>query len=128
MSKNPTTNKNDQKIIYRLRPAYGQTELLLEFYFSVENSVFKSELKSALRDLEIAFIKADDLWINDEMLYEINSKKHGNFELSIDSQGIAFILSKGNQNIILVIDKILSENPNFQKEAVDFENYKLNKN
>jgi len=128
MSKNPKANKNDQKITYRLRPAYGQTELLLEFFYGEENSTFKSKLKLALRELEIALIKAEDLWMNDEMLYEINSKKHGNFELSIDSQGIAFIMSENNQKIILLIDKILSENPNFEKEAVDFENYKLDKN
>ena len=108
---------------YRLRPAYGTSELLLEFVNGPEKKSFLAELKDTLSELDIETQSIQDLWMNDEGIFMIDSKR-GPFTLSIDTWGLAFIMAQDNQDLILKIDAILSVHPNFLKEMVDFEDYK----
>lgn len=109
---------------FRLRPAYGSTELLIEFISGPEKSNFLSLLETALSPIKIVITGSKDLWVNDEMLFE-GSSDLGSFHLSIDDWGFAFLMSKENQNLIIEIDSILNKNPNFEKELVDFKNYEM---
>ncbi|GGF69653.1 hypothetical protein [Wenyingzhuangia marina] len=108
---------------FRLRPAYGSKELLIEFTSGPEKSNFISNLEKALYSINVKIIGSKDLWINDEMLLEANCDL-GTFSISIDTWGLAFIMSEKNQKVITEIDFILNENQDYEKEAVDFENYK----
>lgn len=64
-----------------------------------------------------------DLWMNDEMILEISSDE-GPFWLSKDTWDLAFITTHKNQSIIKRIDALLSNSALFEKEDVDFEDYK----
>lgn len=109
---------------YRLRPAYGKTELLLEFTYGPEKETFLAELQKALEELEVKIQSAQDLWMNDEVLLVLDSNQ-GSFTLSIDIWDLAFIMAEHNQGLILKIDELLSQNHYFEKEIVDYEKYKL---
>jgi hypothetical protein len=107
---------------FRLRPAYGSKELLIEFTSGAEKDNFIAELENALFPLKTIITGSKDLWVNDEILFEVKCNL-GTFQISIDNYGLAFILSKKNQEIIKEIDSILSKNKKFKKELVDFINY-----
>ncbi|MGB0429120.1 MAG: hypothetical protein ACPGLV_01510 [Bacteroidia bacterium] len=109
--------------IFRLRPAYKSKELLIEFTSGAERDNFVSSLEKALKCINVKITGSQDLWMNDELLFEATSDL-GAFLLSIDSWGLAFIMSKENQILITEIDSILNRNINFKKVTVDFENYK----
>ena len=108
---------------FRLRPAYGSKELLIEFTSGPEKENFISTLGKALNSINVKIIGSKDLWVNDELLFEANSDL-GTFSISIDTWSLAFITSKENQIVISEIDSILNENKYFEKEAVNFEDYK----
>lgn len=109
---------------YRLRPAYGSSELLLEFTHGPEKETFLAELEAALGELEVKVKSAQDLWMNDEVMFVLDSNL-GTFTLSIDIWDLAFIMAKHNQQLILKIDELLSQNSGFEKEIVDYSKYKM---
>ena len=108
---------------YRLRPGYGSDKLLIEFIKGTENEAFIDELQTALKDLFIEIKSVHDLWMNDEIMLTLTSSM-GSFIFSKDIWGFAFIDAEDNQECILKIDALLSQNPAFVKEHVDFNDYK----
>jgi len=111
---------------YRLRPGYGSEELLLEFVQGPERESFVAELMHALQSLNVRVQSTEYLLMNEEVLLSLQSDQ-GAFELSIDCWGLGFIMAKNNQDILIQIDAILVSHPHYQKEFVDFENYKTKK-
>jgi hypothetical protein len=107
---------------YKLRPAYKSKELLIEFFSGVENDAFELDINLALSEIEPEMIKAEDLWMNDEVLNVYNSKI-GSYTLSKDNWNNAFIISEENQNGIIAIEQLLMKNPKFEKIEVDFDEY-----
>lgn len=107
---------------YRLRPAYGKKELLIEFVTGPEKDLFLADLEKTLTSIEPKIIGKGDLWVNDELLFELNTL-HGKALLTLDTWDFAFIMAENNQELILKIDAILSKNENYLKEIVDFEKY-----
>lgn len=108
---------------YRLRPGYGSDKLLLEFFLNDTDTEFDKILFITLKDINLKVDTVEDLLMNDEVLMHVSSDK-GAFTISKDIWGFAFIMAENNQPCIDLLDGILSKSELFQKEEVDFENYK----
>lgn len=108
---------------YHLRPGYGSNKLLIEFILKKLEKEFAKDLFETLKDINPKVNIVEDLWMNDEILLHISSDK-GSFLLSKDSWGFAFIIAEENQFVIEFIDNILNYSSMFEKEEVDFENYR----
>jgi hypothetical protein len=107
---------------YCCRPAYGSNHLLIEFISGVEKESFLHDLFNALKEINPQLTKAEDMWMNDEVLFSINSS-HGQFTLSKDIWDFGFIMSE-NQDCIKTINDLLLSDSRFEKMEVNFENYK----
>ena len=108
---------------YKLRPVYGGKKLLIDFFYGAESNLFISDLLKTIETLHPVIIKNDDLYRNDEVLINIKSKI-GEFSVLKDSWGFAFIMADDNQECLLEINSILEKATNFEKDEVDFEDYK----
>lgn len=108
---------------YYFRPEYGSSNLLIEFFHGAENNNFISDLFVVISEIKPKINDLTDLWMNDETLLNINSEM-GEFTISKDIWGFAFIMAKNNQECISKINSILELTENFEKVEVDFENYK----
>jgi hypothetical protein len=111
------------KYKYNFRPAYKSQELLIEIFSGAENEDFLSDFLNAISEINPKVENIKNLWMNDEDLFEITSDS-GFFLLSKDIWDLAFIMSEENQECIHKINSILSEDKNFQKIEVNFEDYK----
>jgi hypothetical protein len=111
------------KYKYNFRPAYKSQELLIEIFSGAENEDFLSDFLNAISEINPKVENIKNLWMNDEDLFEITSDS-GFFLLSKDIWDLAFIMSEENQECIHKINSILSEDENFQKIEVNFEDYK----
>ena len=83
---------------------------------------FLNDFSTALHSINSIAGEKVDLWMNDEVIQHFTSDL-GKFELSIDIWDCAFIMSK-SQSVIHKIDEILQTNELFEKEEVDFSDYK----
>jgi hypothetical protein len=108
---------------YYLRPGYGSEKLLIEFISGVESDTFINDLFDAIKNIKPEIIDLADLWMNDEVLYSINSTL-GEFTLSKDIWDLAFIMSEDNQTYIAKINELLIADNRFEKIEIDFNNYK----
>lgn len=108
---------------YYYRPEYGSEDLLLEFIRGVENETFMTDLLDAIKSIQPKIIDLHDLWMNDEVLYTINSTL-GEFTFSKDIWDLAFIMVDNNQICIAKINELLVADNRFEKIEVNFEDYK----
>lgn len=106
------------KYKYHYRPGYGSDNLLIEFISGVENENFVVELFDALKNINPKILGHEDLWMNDEILYTIESTL-GQFTLSKDNYDLAFIMSENNQACVEKINDILCKDNQFEKIEVD---------
>jgi hypothetical protein len=111
-----------EKYKYHLRPEYNSDNLLIEFVSGVENDTFLPDLLNALEKINPKSIDTKHIWMNDEILLEIQSDI-GNFTLSKDIWNIAFIMTEDNQQSIKRINSILQTDKRFEKIEVDFSKY-----
>ncbi len=79
-----------------------------------------------LKEIELKIESVQDLWMNDEVMLKCESKE-GKFLISKDVWDLVFIMDAESPNVINEIDKILNGSDLFQKEHVDFSDYKLQK-
>ncbi|MFZ4475390.1 MAG: hypothetical protein ACOYPR_09380 [Saprospiraceae bacterium] len=115
------------KYKYRHRPGYGSDRLLIEFVSGVENEAFGADLFDAIKEINPKLAGREDLWMNDEILYTINSDL-GQFTLSKDIWDFVFLMADDNQTCILQINNLLLHDNRFEKMEVDFNDFKLNEN
>jgi hypothetical protein len=108
---------------YYLRPAYGSDELLLEFVLDSNDIEFNKDLFWTLKDIYPKVESVEDYFLNDAVLFKVSSNE-GEFSLSKDIWGFAFLRAEKNQECIKKIDSILKESNFFLKEEVDFAKYK----
>ena len=108
---------------YHLRPGYGSDKLLLEFLLHSTDTEFDKDLFTTLRDINPKVDTVEDLWMNDAVLLHVSSDK-GPFTLSKDIWDFAFIMADNNQPCVKRIDEILNSSNLFEKEEVNFEDYK----
>ena len=108
---------------YYLRPGYGSANLLIEFISGVENDTFNIDLFDAIKTIRPELIDLQDLWMNDEVLYFIQSNL-GDFLLSKDIWDLAFIMADHNQTCIAKINELLLADSRFEKIEVNFDDYK----
>jgi hypothetical protein len=112
-----------EKYRYRLRPGYKSKKLLIKIWVEGDIEIFKTHLWDALSEIEPVFLETQDLWMNDEKFYKLDSKV-GKFEMSyyycIDD--INF-WGEDNQEGILKIESILAKSPHFWREEVDYNDY-----
>ena len=64
-----------------------------------------------------------DVWMNSEVLMTFDSNA-GQFTISKDIWGFAFVMAENNQEGLAWISSILERSELFKKIEVDFENYK----
>lgn len=102
------------KYKYRHRPGYGSEYLLIEFVNGVENEVFVADLFDAIKEINPKLAGCKDLWMNDEILYNINSDL-GQFTFSKDVWDFAFLIADDNQTCILQINNLLLNDNRFEK-------------
>jgi hypothetical protein len=107
---------------YKLRPGYGSHELLLDFAARHSPDQLQHALSHILQEAGFVLVGMADLWMNDEFAFIYKSKK-GRITFSRDIWDLFFIIGDNNQEDILMLDKLLAENPLFAKEEVDFSNY-----
>ena len=115
------------KYKFRYRPGYGSDNLLIEFFYGVENEDFGTDLFDAIKEINPKLTGREDLWMNDEILYTINSDL-GQFTLSKDIWDLAFLMADDNQSCVLQINNLLLTDNRFEKIEVDFKDFKLNEN
>jgi hypothetical protein len=115
------------KYKYHYRPGYGSDNLLIEIFNGVENEAFAGDLFDAIKEINPKLAGREDLWMNDEILYTINSDL-GQFTLSKDIWDLAFIMADDNQSGVLQINNLLLNDERFEKIEVDFNDFKLNEN
>jgi len=108
---------------YKLRPGYKSSDLLIEFCIKSANDEFIESLYKAISGINVKQLGTTDLWMNDEVLIELESD-FGHFEISIDIWDGVFVMSPNNQAVVLKIDEILSKHNKFTKLTVDFDEYK----
>ena len=109
---------------YHFRPEYGSEKLLIEIFDGLEKEEFLSDFLDAIKILKPKAVDFENLWMNDEILIEVNSEI-GEFILSKDTWGIVFLISENNQECLFRINSIFEITENFEKVEIDFENYKL---
>lgn len=112
-----------EKYKYHFRPGYGSQNLLIEFYSGIDNDCFMNDLLGAISEINPKLIDFKDIWVNDEILLEIESDV-GSFSLSKDTWGFAFIMADENQDGLKTINSILVNDSRFEKVEVNFDNYK----
>lgn len=111
------------KFSYKLRPGYGSKDLLLDFNAKQSADQLQAELISILENNGFKFESAEDLWMNDELLFNFSSQ-NGAIVLSRDIWDFIFVHGDKNQADIFKIDALLSANSLFEKLPVDFSEYK----
>ena len=111
---------------YHYRPGYGSAILLLEFISGVDDESFTSDLLYALKSIEPKIMGHSDIWMNDTFTYTIHSTA-GNFTLSKDTWGFAFIHAEDNQDCLRTINLLLLEDVRFKKIEINFDDYKTTK-
>ena len=110
---------------YKLRPVYGGDDLLLEFVKGPEEDHFLTDLFNLFSPLDFKTTAVSDLWMNDEVLFHITSII-GEFTLSKDTWGFAFIMADKNQEGIKKLNEYLLQSEKFEALSVDFSQYKKN--
>lgn len=108
---------------YHFRPGYQSDDLLIDVFDGAERVTFIQDFMSAINELKPKMIDIVDLWMNDEVLMTIDSEA-GQFIISKDIWGFAFVMAENNQNCLVKINSILENAEMFEKIEVDFENYK----
>lgn len=108
---------------YHLRPAFGSEKLLIEFFYGAEKNNFLSDFFNTIEELKPKVVDVFDLWMNDEVEINVNSEI-GDFIISKDIWGFAFIMAENNQKCIYQINSILENTDKFEKIEFNFEDYK----
>lgn len=103
---------------YRVRPGHSSLNLILEFVRGVEDDNFQADLFDAIQEISPKVSGLEDMWLNDEVLYTIDSNL-GRFSLSTDIWNFAFILADDNQTCIAKIIDLLAKNDRFEKIAIN---------
>jgi hypothetical protein len=111
---------------YKLRPGYGSHSLLLEFIKGHERKQFLHDMFDAFSELNFKTTSTEHLWMNDEMLINIESTA-GKFQLSKDIWDNVFIMADENQDGLMILNKFLLDSGKFEKIDVDFNDYELKK-
>ncbi|MCG3168098.1 MAG: hypothetical protein POELPBGB_03898 [Bacteroidia bacterium] len=101
------------KYKYRYRPGHSSGNFLIEFISGVENENFVFEVLEALKDINPKVIRNENILMNDDILYTIESSL-GQFTLSKDNYDVAFIISDNNQTCIEEINNLLSKDNRFE--------------
>lgn len=108
---------------YKVRPGYGSDNLLIEFGRTGEIKPFILKLRELLEADGFIFGDTQDIWMNDEVWIELISS-NGKSMITVDVWDFVFILADNNQEDIERIDKVLLKSNLFEKEEVDFSEYK----
>jgi|SRR5688572_20626208 hypothetical protein len=112
-------------IKYKLyfRPGYGSDKMLIEFFHGAEKEEFLTDFLDAIKSFNPTLETTLDLWMNDEIELSFNSDL-GNFSLSKDTWGLAFLWNDNYQEVVRRISDQLADDRRFEKVAVDFDKYK----
>lgn len=105
---------NDTRYKFSFRPAYGSDKMLIEFITGVEREEFLPDFLDAIKSFNPKLESTLDLWMNDEVQFTVNSDL-GDFLLSKDAWGFAFVWSDDNQHCIKEISELLGRDGRFER-------------
>lgn len=111
----PKTIHKNSMYTFKVRKGYGSEELLIEFIKASGTEEMIEDLKMSLSSIGAKLEKKEDFWMNDEMLYHMNSEI-GRFQISVDVWDCIFILASNNQTAIHKIESVLTESGKFSKQ------------
>lgn len=101
------------KYKYYYRPGYGRNEFLINIFNGAEIESFVPDFLTAISSLNPNLNDITDLWMNDENAMTFESD-FGEFILSRDIWGFAFVMSKESQHCIQKIYNLLLSNGYFE--------------
>lgn len=110
---------------YKFRPLYGTEDMIIEF-FVLNKAQLIEDLILVFKEKGFEVTGSEDMWMVEETWYHIKSKTV-KFTIADALYGYVFIFPTDKNEYIFDIDNILKNNPLFEKEDVDFDDYKLNK-
>lgn len=110
------------KFKYSFRPGYGSANFLIELLDGTDDDYFAAFM-DAIQEINPMVTGSADLWMNDEFQLHLTSDI-GSFSFSKDSWGFVFIEASHNQEGLKKIDSLLMIDDRFEKEAVNFDDYK----
>jgi hypothetical protein len=113
----------DIRYKFHFRPAYGSNKMLIEIFYGVEKEEFLPDFLDALKSFKPKLESTRNLWMNDEIELSFNSDA-GDFFLSKDTWGLAFLWSDSHQDVVRKISDLLADDHRFEKVEVDFDKYK----
>ena len=113
------------KYSYKLRPTYGLGEMLIEF-FELDQDVLINDLIKLFSNKGFDIGETEEVWMVDEVWTTVNSKT-GKFTIIKDTYGFVFLMASDTFEVIYEVDEILEKNDHFEKEEVNFDDYKLDK-
>lgn len=111
---------------YSFRPAYGSSDMLIEFNRGASKESFMEDLAEELKPMNAKVESNLDAWMNDEVWIYFNSDE-GKFMLTKDIWGFVFIMSDSSQGAIYAIHEVLQKSDKFESDKVDFEQYRTDK-
>lgn len=88
--------------------------MLIEFVTGVEREEFLPDFLDAIKSFNPKLESTSDLWMNDEVQFVVNSDL-GNFSVSKDSWGFAFVWSDDHQHGVKEISDLLARDNRFEK-------------
>ncbi len=99
---------------YTTRAAHEAGKLLIEFTDLPEDKEFVKKLIRAFEQINIQIVNYEDLWMNDEIVLNAASDI-GAFTIYRDAEDRYYITANSNPGAIPLIDKILNDNPLFNR-------------
>ena len=99
--------------LYYYRKGYTYDRYLLEFVTGVALPSFQADLLNALTSIHPLVVETEELWMNDEVCYHIDSDL-GPFTLSKDIWDQAFLMDASEGRCINSIHEILLEDQRFR--------------
>ncbi len=112
------------KYTYKMRPAYGGGNMLIEFDIYPDMDKFMEDLAVLLGGNGFSLGEVNDVWMNDEVWVELKSPQ-GSVMLTKDIWDMVFIMTINDQTpeVILAINDILEASNQFESTPYDIEEY-----
>lgn len=88
---------------------YRPESSLIEFVNCSEISTLATDLIDALKEINPKLIGREDLWINDEIIYTLESNT-GQFIISIDIWNLIFLSSNDKQCFHVIYNILFNDN------------------
>lgn len=117
--------ENPIKYAFKLRPAYGSDELLIELDGKDQPDQLQNDVIRILLQNGFTEGKTEDLWQNDEWIFYFHSEGRTVLFSRNSVWDFFFLIGENNnQSDILKLDDVLSKNSLFEKLSANYSDYR----